>query len=63
MTIMKVVNMFLKKKRKREKFKDSKKRNAVANVTLSENKNGIEIKRPFYKTCDRLHDEYEAEAR
>ena len=49
--------MFLKEKRKEKKLKDpKKKRSAIVNVTLSENKNGIEAERPFCKICDRLHD-------
>ena len=47
--------MFLKEKRKEEKFKNSKKRNAIVNVALSENKNEFEVENPFYKICDRLY--------
>ena len=49
------MNMFLKEKRKKEKFKNSKKRNAIVNVALSENKNEFEVEKSFYKICDRLY--------
>ena len=51
--------MFLKEERKREKFKNpKKKRSAIVNVALSENKNENETAERFIcKTYDRLYND------